>query len=418
MVDRLSTAGTGPVPSVDPRPAGGAPRLVVDAWRSAPWWLRVLVLFALSRVVSTVVLLRFADRQPANAWTLAQPGYVSFATLWDSRWYQVIAYGGYPSTLPTDAAGHVAENAWAFLPGYPLVVRALMELTGAGFPVLSVVVSVVASAATCLVLHRLLRSFLPDGSADVGVLLFCVSPTAPLLQLGYAEPLFLFFLAAALLLFVRRRWWAMLPVVVALSFTRPGALPLALALGVHALLRLRRSERAGFPVRERVAVAVVTVVTGVLGLAWPVVAAVVTGVPGAYEETELSWRSAYIGRQPLVPFTPWFQGADWWLPGGLGAVLVVLLVVAVVVAAATPWVRRLPLELRLWCGAYLLYLFAVWFPQSSTFRILMPLFPLVGALAVPRSRTFRAGLVVVGVVLQWVWVDWCWWIDGADWTPP
>lgn len=398
--------------------AGGPASRLLRTWRSAPWWLRVLVVFAASRVVTTVLLLSFADRQGPNAWTGARPDYVSFANLWDARWYQVIAAGGYPATLPVGDSGHVAENAWAFLPGYPVVVRALMELTGAGFPVVAVVVSVVAAAGTALLLHRLLREVLPEDAADVGVLLFCVAPTSAVLQVAYAEPLFLFWLCLALLLFVRRRWWAMLPVVAVLSLTRPGALPLALAIGLHGLLRLRASQRDAFPVRERVAVGVVAVVTALLGLAWPVVAAVVTGVPRAYEETELSWRSAYIGRQPLVPFRPWFQGAEFWLPGWPGVVVVVLLVLASGAFLLSPWARRLGPELRLWCAAYALYLLAVWFPQSSTFRILMPLFPLLGALAVPRSAGLRAAFVVVGVLLQWVWIDWCWWIDGYDWTPP
>ena len=33
----------------------------------------------------------------------------------------------------------------------------------------------------------------------------------------------------------------------------------------------------------------------------------------AYTDTELAWRAPYIGYEELVPFTPWFQGAEWWL---------------------------------------------------------------------------------------------------------
>jgi hypothetical protein len=65
-----------------------------------------------------------------------------------------------------------------------------------------------------------------------------------------------------------------------------------------------------------------------------------------------------------------------------------------------------------------LYLAAVFFPQSSTFRLLMPTFPLLGALAVPRSRIFRILLVLASVAGQVLWLHWCWWVDGYDWTPP
>ena len=44
----------------------------------------------------------------------------------------------------------------------------------------------------------------------------------------------------------------------------------------------------------------------------------------------------------------------------------------------TPAVKRLGVDLRFWVASYALYLLAVFFPQSSTFRLLMPMFPLLG----------------------------------------
>ena len=69
-------------------------------------------------------------------------------------------------------------------------------------------------------------------------------------------------------------------------------------------------------------------------------------------------------------------------------------------------------------AGYVLYLLAVFFPQSSTFRLLMPVFPLLGAVAVPRSVAYRVALVVLGIAGQWGWLLICWGVDGADWTPP
>ena len=43
---------------------------------------------------------------------------------------------------------------------------------------------------------------------------------------------------------------------------------------------------------------------------------------------------------------------------------------------------------------------------------------LIGIVALPRSRLYRVVVVVLFLVLQWVWLDWCWWVDGYDWTPP
>jgi hypothetical protein len=312
----------------------------------------------------------------------------------------------------------VGENAWAFMPVYPFVVRGLMALTGLPFATLAVTVSVACAAGTALLFYRLMRHSLSESTSLFAVVLFCVAPLSPLLQVAYAESMFLLLLCASLLLLVRRQYLAMLPVVLVLSFTRPGALPLALAIGLHALARRWHRHDDPFPTGERVRVGVAAVATAVLGLAWLVVAGAVTGVAGAYTETELAWRAPYVGRGPLVPFTPWIAGANWWFPGGSGVALLVVLLIAFTALMLSPWARRTSVDLRWWAVAYALYLLAVFFPQSSSFRLLMPLFPLLGVLAVPRSRVYRALLVAVFLAGQWIWLYYCWWVNGYDWTPP
>ena len=387
-------------------------------YRMTPWWVRVLGVFVLSRVASTIALLTCAGAQQANAWTLASPDYGSFATIWDGHWYYIISVVGYPSELPVTGDGHVGENAWAFMPAYPFVVRGLMTLTGLPFATLAVAVSVVCAAGTALVFYRLMRHSLPESTSLFAVVLFCVAPLSPLLQVAYAESMFLLLLGASLLMLVRRQYLAMLPVVLVLSFTRPGALPLALAIGLHGLLRWWHRRDDPFPVRERVRVVVSAAATAVFGVAWLVVAGAVTGVPGAYTETELAWRAPYIGYGPLVPFTPWVDGANWWFPGGSGVALLVVVLLAFTALMLSPWARRTHVDLRLWVVAYTLYLLAVFFPQSSTWRLLRPLFPVLGVLAVPRSTIYRAVLVAVFLAARWVWLYYCWWVNGYDWTPP
>ena len=403
--------------------AGGAAgprgrRALVVRYRLTPWWARVLVVFALSRVVSTTLLLGFARAQGPNAWTLPSPDYPSFATIWDGHWYYIISVVGYPTTLPTTADGRVGESAWAFMPVYPFTVRALTELTGVPFAPMAVAVSVACAAATALLLYRLMRHVLPEGTALFTVALFCFSPVSPLLQVAYAESMFLMLLCGCLLLLVRRQYLPMLPLVAALSFTRPGALALALAIGLHAVHRWFRRADDPFPRREMIAVSVSAGATALLGVGWLIVAGLVTGRPDAYTATELAWRAPYVGHGPLVPFTPWIQGAGYWFPSGLGIPLLVLVVVGFAALLLGPWGRRLGVDLRLWGLAYALYLLAVFFPQSSTWRLLMPLFPLLGILAVPRSRVWRVGLLVAFVAGQFAWLYFSWWVDGYDWTPP
>jgi len=69
-----------------------------------------------------------------------------------------------------------------------------------------------------------------------------------------------------------------------------------------------------------------------------------------------------------------------------------------------PGVRRLGMEIRLWSASYLLYLLAVFFPQSSTFRLLVPLSPLWGAVAVGRHPAWRIGVLIAGLAGQWWWI--------------
>jgi hypothetical protein len=48
----------------------------------------------------------------------------------------------------------------------------------------------------------------------------------------------------------------------------------------------------------------------------------------------------------------------------------------------------------------------------------MPLAPLVGVFAQPRSRIYRVLIVLLFIAGQWAWIHIGWWVDGYDWTPP
>jgi hypothetical protein len=46
------------------------------------------------------------------------------------------------------------------------------------------------------------------------------------------------------------------------------------------------------------------------------------------------------------------------------------------------------------------------------------MFPVLGALAQPRSSTYRICLVALFIAGQVGWIYIGWWVDGYDWTPP
>lgn len=411
VADRSSGSGRAP--------AVASPRTWLRVrYRLTPWWVKVLVVFVVSRVVTTALLLQKASIQPSNAWTGAHPSYLDFARIWDGNWYFIVAVAGYPNQLPFTDDGHVAENAWAFMPGYPAVVRVLMELTGADFAAVAVFVSVAFALATALLFYKLMARVLPGQAALFAVVLYCFAPLSTLYQVAYAESMGAFLLTLCLYLLLGRRYWMLLPAVIALSLTRPLGLAFALALGLHVIYRWVRRRTEPFPPAERVASVVAAGVAGISGLAWPAIAWAITGSVTAYTDTELAWRSPYVGYDGLVPLTPWIQGANYWIPAPWGFIALGALVVGFVIALFSPPVRRLGVDIRFWLASFGLYILAVFFPQSSTFRILFPMFPLLGAVAQPRSPIYRVLVVLVFIALQWGWIHIAWWVDGYDWTPP
>lgn len=388
------------------------------SYRRTPWWVKVLVIFVVSRIISTIILLSYARLQPANPWTAAQPDYFSFASIWDGHWYLIVAAVGYPSTLPLTATGQVAESAWAFMPAYPALVRAVMTFTGLPFSFVAVVVSVVFALAGALMFYRLLRLVLPSETSLFAVVLWCVAPLSPIFQVAYAESMQSFLLIVALYFLLRRDYWLAMPVVALLALTRPSGLAFALAMLLHVMYRWVKRSTDPYPLREMVASLTLGVFSAMMGFAWPLIVWLFTGSATAYVDTELAWRSAYVGYGVLIPFEGWIQGAEFWVGGVAGYLVLALTVLGFAAFLFTPGVRRLGVDLRLWVASYALYLLAVFFPQSSTFRLLIPIFPLWGAVAQPRSWVCRIAIVLLCIAGQWGWVHIAWWFDGYDWTPP
>lgn len=371
-------------------------------------WTAPLLLWMGSRVVSTVLLATVYLLATANGWPFASyrrdPSFFTFSGSWDASFYRIIAEHGYPATLPVDDAGHVLPNAWAFLPVFPTVVRILMTLTGASFWVSGVVVASIAGAGACVLLYRLVLAVGSAHRARWATALFAFAPTGFLLQVAYAESLLLVLLFGALLALVRRRYWLIAPLGVVAAFTKPGVLALALALAVHLVVRwvgARRSGRAAevFPWRDRIAIVVTGLVVAAAGLAWPVIATAVTGRPDAYLDTELSWWVGFVGRQHFAPLTPWFIMASTWL-GPLGIGLVVVVLAGAVWFSSRRSTRALGADVLAFTASYGLYLAAVFLPQQSLPRLLMPMAPLLGSDVFVGTRRRAVTWLVVGVCLQ------------------
>jgi hypothetical protein len=393
-------------------------------WARVPVIARIAVVYLLARAVTTGLLLLAAERSTAGSRFGADADIGSFVLGWDAQWYWLVAWEGYPHALPLTDAGHVAENAWAFMPVYAYAAQVVglpFGSWGAG----ALLISLVAGFFACVALHRLLRDRIGGSAALWAVTFFAWGPLAALFQVGYAESLFILLLLVALDLVVRRRYGWLYLVIPVMAFTRPGILAFALYLGLHGILRWVRRRREPLSPRDIVHIVALGALATVVGFAWQVIAGIVTGDPGAYLATELSWRRNWgVDASAFVPFEGWVQAAQFWfvqwgVPGWVGVIVLVMLVVAAAAALLfSPQVRRLGADLRLWSASYLLYLLAVFFPQSSTFRLLLPLTPLAGALAVPRSRSYRLGILALCVLGQWVWIDQVYGQGSAYWQVP
>jgi hypothetical protein len=376
-------------------------------WRSLPWWGRALTVYAASRVVTTLLFLWVGTQATTASRAGAHPSLIDLGTAWDGQWYWLISVNGYPAHLPLTTSGAVDTNAWAFLPLWPYLVKALSFGVVAAWPPVAIALATLFGAGAAVLLALLLRPHIRDDRAGFAVAVFAFSPLSFVLQTGYAESLGLFLLLAALCLVDRERYLAAVPVAVALAFTRPQALALALTVALHVTVRLVAARRGGPPVpRGRLAGAAALIVACLAsGLAWTAVAALVTGVPDAYFQTEQAWRALWMPGAAFAYFTPWLFAADFWLGPVAGRVLLAVLILGFALALVSRPVRRLGALIRLWSASYALYLLAVFFPQSSVFRLLMPLAPLSGAL-VPRSAALRGALLTGSVALQGLWL-WC-----------
>jgi hypothetical protein len=365
-------------------------------------WTAPLVIWAGSRLVSTVLLAAVYVLATRSGWTFASyrrdPSFFTFSGSWDASFYRIIAEHGYPASLPVDDAGHVLPNAWAFLPVFPALVRAVMPLTGGSFWVAGVVVATLAGAGACVLLYRLVVAVGDGRRARWATALFAFAPTGFLLQVAYAESTFLLLLFGALLALVRRRYWLVAPLGVIAAFTKPGVLALAVAMAVHLVVRWVQ-DGSRFRWRDRWSVVVSGLLVAAAGLAWPVIASAVTGRPNAYLDTELSWWVGFVGRQHFAPLTPWFTMARTWL-GPFGIVLVVVVLAGAVWFWTRPAVRVLGVEVLSFTASYGLYLVAVFLPQQSLPRLLMPMAPLLGSDVFVRSRRRAVAWLVAGVCLQ------------------
>lgn len=401
-----------------------------QAAKQAPlrWWVTTLGIYSAARLLTFVIFSWAAQFQVETSWTSAAPSYQDWVAFqYDASWYRDIAAEGYPAQLPQGPDGSVTQNAWAFFPAFPYLVRFLMLVSGGPWDVVAPATAVLLGAGATVVIRRLVEDGAPRAVAAwpqlpvATIVLVNVFPSAAVLQAAYTESLALLLISLTLWAVVRRQYWWALPAVMALGLTRAVALPIVLVVVVHGIWRWRqwRQGRDQISLFAAIGISVLAVASFISGLFWPWWCGVVTGTQHGYLLTQEAWRWVDY----ITPFSGWAYVPQYWLHQW-AVPLMVAAAATVLVLFLSRSARRLGLELYTWAGGYLGYIAAVAEPGSSLLRFALLMFPVatitVGAVTRPRWRWWWfAAIVLLMVVGQVWWVGTIWVANPhGDYWPP
>lgn len=382
-----------------------------ETFRSLPALAQVAAIYLVARVVTLSVLFAAAAASGPLSRFGAAATVADFVIGWDANWYWIVADVGYPTELPMSEDGRPMENAWAFMPLYAYLAKAV-SLPFGSWAAGAALVSLIAGFGASYALYALMRTRLTHTQSLWAVLFFANGPLAALFHVGYAEALFLFFLLCALYVVVRRRFAWLYLLIPLMGYTRPGVLAFSLMLALYGIWRWFRRRSDPLPAVQIVHIVAAGLLAAAVGLSWPIIAGMAMGDPTAYLQTELSWRRNWLPDSVphFVPFDGWILGlnfwfAQWQVPAWAGwALFGAVLAGTMLLLWQSRYVKKLGVEVRLFSASYLLYLVAVFFPQSSTLRLLMPLTPLWGAPA--QIKPLWGRLLVLGGCLayQVIWI--------------
>ncbi len=414
-VDAVTPTGR---PSAEPTPVQPS-RAASTRGLSRRWWAWPLLIYTVTRIVNAVMIVvasrsaitmeefvRIGGNHYGTSADDAPLGYLTAVTRWDGQWYWEIAAHGYPAHLPVDAAGAVQENPWAFFPLYPYIVRAVMFVSRQDFPIAASIVSLTFGALAMMVLYRLVARRHGHLGGVLAVLGLSTFVCAPVFQIAYTESLALFLVLLTISLVIdRRHGWALLTLAL-LGLTRGVAVAFAPALALYVVMLWRRGELSRPRLLRLGGLAAAAAATGV---AWPVIAGVVTGQPRAYFLTQQAWNPE-LSSIPILRFVE--RNSD--VPGGTAGAFVFAILWAAVLLWFLGLGQREPL-MRAWVYAYVLYVLAVvdWNWSAVRYYLLaLPVFwPLVAAAPErdnPRQRVVVAIVfALVGLALQWWWIRYC-----------
>jgi Gpi18-like mannosyltransferase len=156
---------------------------------------------------------------------------------WDGAWYGEIAQHGYAYST-----GVAARSSAAFFPLFPLIAAAVIRAAVA-WPLAGALVNSLAFLLLLPVLYRLAERRFDSRTAQLTIATACALPLSLFGTVAYSEGIFMLTSALALDFFECRRFAVAGTCGALASAARAAGTPLALALGVSALVE-RRGARA------------------------------------------------------------------------------------------------------------------------------------------------------------------------------
>jgi hypothetical protein len=318
-------------------------------------------------------------------------------TNWDASWFISIASHGY-----------VRPGSPAFLPLYPLTMRALAPLTGGRYAIAGVLLSLLFFGVACVLLYKLVAEEFSPRAGLWAVVFLSVFPTSFYFQAVYSESLFLLASLACFLWSRRGRWWLAGLAGAAATLTRDSGLLLLVPLALYYLharkWRLRSVDaHAGS----------LLLLPAALGI-YMAYLAVHFGRPLYFAQAEAGW-----GRRLTFPLLTIYRGTlDFahaahgllFSPGGKltdeFTIVAFAALVALLGLIVLGW-RRLPAPYTAYAALTLLV--PLCFPTptpvlTSLARFVLVAFPLYIVLALVAVRRPRLGLALAFVSLAGL----CW----------
>lgn len=393
------------------------PHLVQRIWealgaaRRRPY-ADIVRIWAVSRfgvVIAGAVAVLIIGRPPTMEYRVSNDLLADLPGRWDAGWYAAIAQEGYRDRA---RAGERAQQAVAFFPAYPMLLRAAsvftepqrvadmtydryIELRQSRLVWAGLLIAVAIFLPALVALYRWMEARSTPDAALATVVFLSAYPFAVFYSAPYTESLFLFSAVSACLAFERGRWLAAAAAGLLAGLTRPNGAMLSLTLGLIAIAPLLARDRRA-SIRELPGRLLVAAMPGAGMLAFSAYTYSLSGDPFAWMKVQEAWGRSFAGSMAYaewVVVTVWHDGLLAWVRRSPAEFIQTL---AALFALGMTW----PVYRRL--GApYAVFMLANLLPPLfkggvlSIGRLTSTLFPMFAALAliVPPSR--RAGWLLL-----------------------